>query len=154
MWESVKNMRYVDVAMKSEVNMVKKQPDLAKDLFDIVSAIQANRRQSVADQVARLASHLGCEDDLLVDRRSLNWRPGGKARTTVELRQASPRPAPKSKKANLKVTWRGSGSAMMTLEEAAKTVRRAQSSMRVYLSRGGGRCDFTVDDEIITVERT
>ena len=130
--------------------MKKPDPQLIKDLFDIVGAIQASKRQDVADQVLRLQAHIGSTDDLFVDRRKATWSPGGKARSTVEQRAQQPKPP---KKPSCRVTWRGSGSALCTLEEAAEAVKKTPATLSVYLSKGKGRYDCTIDDDIITVQR-
>jgi hypothetical protein len=117
---------------------------LIKDLFDIVGAIQASKRQSVADQVLRIQAFIGSTDDLFVDRRSLNWAPGGKARTTVET---------KPKKLSCQVTWRGGSSIVCTAEDAAKIVGKTPGSLAVYLSRGKGSYHCVIDDEVISVQR-
>jgi hypothetical protein len=124
---------------------MKKQDDqLAKDLFDIVGAIQASKRSSVADQVLRLQAFIGSTDDLFADRRSLTWSPGGKARSTLET---------KPKKLSCQVTWRGGGSIVCSNEDAAKIVKKTVGSLAVYLSKGQGRYHCVIDDEVITVQR-
>lgn len=124
--------------------MKKPNQQLVKDLFDIVGAIQASKRQSVADQVLRLQAFIGSTDDLFVDRRSSTWAPGGKARATLAV---------KPKRLSCQVTWRGGGSTICTAEDAAKIVRKTPGSLAVYLSKGQGRYDCVIDDDVITVQR-
>jgi len=130
--------------------MKKPDPQLIKDLFDIVGAVQASKRQEVADQVLRLQAHIGSTDDLFADRRKVAWAPGGKARSTVEARAQQPKPA---KKPSCRVIWRGGGSALCTLDEAAETVKKTPATLSVYLSKGKGRYDCVIEDDIITVQR-
>lgn len=130
--------------------MKKPDPQLVKDLYDIVGAIQASKRQEVADQIIRLQSYVGSTDDLFADRRKVAWAPGGKARTTIETRLQKPKPA---KKPNCRVTWRGSGSALCTTEEAAEIIKKTPATLTVYLSKGKGRYDCVVNDEVITIQR-
>jgi len=129
--------------------MKKPNQQLVKDLFDIVGAIQASKRQSVADQVLRLQAFIGSTDDLFVDRRASTWAPGGKARATVDART----PETKPKRLSCQVTWRGGGSTICTAEDAAKIVKKTPGSLAVYLSKGQGRYDCVIDDDIITVQR-
>lgn len=129
-----------------------KKPDsqLIKDLFDIVGAIQASKRQEVTDQILRLQAYVGSTDDLFVDRRKAVWAPGGKARTTIEARVQKPKPA---KKPSCQVTWRNGGSILCTSEEAAEIVKKAPATLAVYLSKGKGRYDCVIDDDIVTVQK-
>ena len=129
--------------------MAKHDPRLVKDLFDIVGAIQASKRQAVAEQVLRIQAFIGSTDDLFVDRRSYTWAPGGKARTTVAART----PETKPKKLSCQVTWRGGGSITCTTEDAAKIVKKTPGSLAVYLSKGQGCYHCVIDDEVITVQR-
>jgi len=123
----------------------KPDPQLIKDLFDVVSAIQASKRQEVADQIIRLQTYVGSTDDLFVDRRKAAWAPGGKARATVEARAQNP---------NCRVTWQGGGSVLCTTGEAAELIKKTPATLAVYLSKGKGRYDCIVDDDkIITIER-
>jgi hypothetical protein len=124
--------------------VAKPNQHLIKDLFDIVGAIQASKRQSVADQILRLQAFIGSTDDIFADRRSTTWSPGGKARTTLAV---------KPKRLSCQVTWRGGGSATYTLEDVAKIVKKTVGSLSVYLSKGQGRYDCVIDDEVITVQR-
>jgi hypothetical protein len=128
----------------------KPDPQLIKDLYDIVGAIQASKRREVADQIIRLQSYVGSTDDLFVDRRKVAWAPGGKARTTIEARAQKPKPA---KKPNCRVTWRNGGSVLCTSEEAAEIVKKTPATLAVYLSKGKGRYDCVIDDAIVTVQR-
>ncbi len=115
------------------------------DLYVVVGAIQAAKRLEVADEIRRLQSVLGSKDDLFADRRKLAWAPGGKARLAVET---------KPKKPCVTLTTRGGwGSTPLTLEEAAKQIGLRPSTLNVYLSRGRGRYDCTIDNDIITVQR-
>lgn len=122
---------------------------LAQDLFDIASAIPAAKRSSVAPQLTRLQALVGSTTDLFVDRRKTSWAPGGKARSKVELRTQSP----KVKKPSCRVTWRGGGSVLCTTEAAAELVKKTPSTLAVYLSKGQGRYNCVVNDEVITVDR-
>lgn len=129
--------------------MKKPNPQLVKDLFDVVGAIQAAKRPGVADQVLRLQAFIGSTDDLFVDRRSSTWAPGGKARVTLAARI----PETKPKRLSCQVTWRGGGSTICTAEDAAKVVKKTPATLAVYLSKGQGRYDCVIDDDIITVQR-
>ena len=114
---------------------------LEQDLYDLVGAVQGAKRQDVKDQVSRLAEHLGSSRDFLEDRRRAAWAPGGRARQTVEART------------NFLATWRGGGSAEVTLEQAAEIVKRTVGSLRVLLNQGGGKYHAVIDDEVITISR-
>lgn len=126
--------------------MKKPDPKLARALFEIVGAVQAKKREELRDQISLLQAAIGDKTDIISDRRALVWKPGGKGYQTVAARP------PKPPKLFL-VEWRGQGSNLMTLEDAAKAVRRTPGTLQAYLTHHQGKHSFLVDDEIITVYR-
>lgn len=121
------------------------KPQLVQDLLDLVSAIPAAKRRSVAEQIQRLQALLGSTEDFFVDRRKTMWAEGGKLRKLVDERP---------QKKNLEISIRGSGTYKCSLQEAAKITKKAQSTLTNYLSRGNGRYHCVVDDDVIAVYKS
>lgn len=120
------------------------KPQLVQDLLDLVSAIPAAKRRSVAEQIQRLQALLGSTEDFFVDRRKTMWAEGGKLRKLADVRPQK----------NLRISIRGSGVYKCSLQEAAKLTRKAPSTLTNYLSRGKGRYVCVVDEDVITVYKS
>lgn len=61
----------------------------------------------------------------------------------------------KSRRPSFRLSWRSTGEIKdaLSYEEAAKILGKSVATVRIYLSRGGGKAYFQVRDDIVTVEK-
>lgn len=123
--------------------MTKITNEARQALKDIVAQVQLAKRKTIANQIKYLADLLSVEENLLSDRRSTMWMPGGVLREKTNSKHG---PVADEKKVLL-VTHHGgmADDFLATYDEAAKYCRRTPGSLRVLISKGGGKHYFTVD---------
>lgn len=112
----------------------------------IVDNLSARKRVELASELDLLRQFV----EPTINPVSSFWQDSERsAQARANMRQAG-----QARRVKLRVSWRASGrEELVDYAEVASLVSRAEMTVRIAVSKGGGTAYFMCDDDVVTVQR-